>query len=563
MTEKKNTYTELIRLLKLEKEADYEYHKKLAEQLSLTEKKEQGLLWYPLQVVKTGFAIGERAFVILQRADGEKRPHMLRSGKLIKLFTQLPRVKQPEYNGIIQYVNKDKIKIILNTDTLPDWIALGNVGVELTFDERTYQEMEKAMKKLLTAKGDRLAELRSILIGKQEARFAPSKETIEIPALNPSQNKALNNIIAAQDIAIIHGPPGTGKTTTLVETIHILSKREQTILVTAPSNAAVDLLTLKLAEKGLRVARVGNISRVDEEILNHTLDIQIANHPESKHIKKVRIQAAECRKKAGRYKRTFGYEERTERRNLYKEAGELSAWAKQLEDRLVDQILGSAHVITATLIGSTARELTGRSFNTLVIDEAAQAMETACWVPIVKANRIVLAGDPFQLPPTIKSNDAARQGLGITLLERCLDFIPHISLLNIQYRMHEHIMGFSNQYFYQGQLNADETVRHHQLFEGDIAMEYIDTAGCGFDEKTEEKYKSRFNPDEYNILREHLLLLEQHLNTEEAPSIAIISPYRQQVIYMKEQIDTEEQLKALKLSVNTIDAFQGQERDII
>ena len=345
-----------------------------------------------------------------------------------------------------------------------------------------------------------------------------------------------------------------------------MAKTENTVLVCAPSNAAVDLLTERVAEQGLSVVRLGNISRVDEEIIQHTLEAQLAAHPDSKNIKKVKIQAADARKKAGKFKRKFGGKERMERRDLYTEARELTAWANQLEDRLVNQILDGAQVITCTLVGANQRVLDKRKFRTVLIDEAAQALEPACWIPIIKASKVVFAGDPFQLPPTVKSNKNKKEGLNITLIEKCLAFLPKISFLNVQYRMNEAIMGFSNQQFYNNELIADESVKSHGLEAyGGKPVVFIDTAGCGFEEKINPEFLSRYNPDEFQMLCEHLYLLIAAYEEKqvELPSIGIISPYREQVVYMKNFVAEDEKLARLPLSINTIDAFQGQERDLI
>lgn len=454
--------------------------------------------------------------------------------------------------------------------------------------------------------------------------------------LNRSQQAAIHAIVENRDIAVVHGPPGTGKTTTLVAAIQLLCTRENTVLVTAPSNTAADLLTERLANAGLQVVRIGNISRVDEAVLEHTLDAILAKHPESKNIKKVKLQAAEYRRQARRYKRSFGPEDRREREHLKTQARELEAWANTLEDRLVDEVLTSAQAITCTLVGAAHPLLDKRKFRTCVIDEAAQALEPACWIPIAKCSRVVLAGDPFQLPPTVKSLDAARAGLSTTLIERCIDLLPdRVCLLTVQYRMHQAIMEFSNQYFYGGALVAHESVATRRLPSsfghagvehsehlsakakqmadaspfplGGSAVTFIDTAGCGFDEQLQtssgslHRALSRFNPEEALLVREHLLRLLHQLSGEHAqtpynegnapreialPSVGILSPYREQVTYL-EQVFREDptfshglsaknrQLGAAKavteipsgheaaLTINTIDGFQGQERDVI
>lgn len=553
--------------LKLEKEEDFEQFRRLVQSLPLEKRKQQGYTWYPVEVKKTGYTIGENAFVEVEKSvegDADKSGRRFRSGMLVNLFTLKAEESHRERSGVIHFVNGNKMKIILNAKDLPDWIQSREVGVDLLFDERTYLEMEKALQKVIRAKGDRLAELRDILLGKQEARYLPASEPLQIPELNPSQNHAVNTILAAQEVAVVHGPPGTGKTTTLVEAIQHLCKRENTVLVTAPSNTATDLLTERLAEAGLLVVRIGHISRVDESLLQHTLEARLAQHPESKNIKKVKVQAAEYRRKAGRYKRSFGPDERRERHQLMREARELSAWARQLEDRLLDQILSAAQVITCTLVGAAHPVLEGRKFRTVVIDEAAQALEPACWIPLLKASRVVMAGDPFQLPPTVKSLEARRAGLEVTLIEKCLQRVAGSCLLNIQYRMNCEIMSFSNLWFYNDTLKAHESVAQHRLEAvKDDPILFVDTAGCGFEEELEPEYKSRYNPGEFNILREHLYLLADSLYEGAHPSIGIISPYREQAIYLKQNLADDERLQYLSPAIDTIDGFQGQERDLI
>ncbi len=554
----------LVQLLKIEKAEDFEQFKKQLQSLSLQERRDKGYTWYPLEVVKKGYTYGDRAFVTVRKTS-EDAPHQFRAGKLVRLFTQTDGVTQRERNGIIKFTNKSQMRIILNSKDHPDWLNKGLIGVDLMFDERTYLEMEKALATVMAAKQDRLAELRSILYGELTPKFRrPLVNPVQIPQLNPSQNKAVNQVLASQDVTIIHGPPGTGKTTTLTYAIKLLTQRESCVLVTAPSNTAVDLLTERLAAMDLTVVRVGNISRVDESIMRHTLDARLANHPESKTIKKVKIQAAEARRNAQKYKRKFGSQERQDRKDYWKEAKELSAWANQLEERLIDQILHSAHVITCTLVSSSNRVLDNMDFKTVVIDEAAQALEPATWIPICRASKVVLTGDPFQLPPTVKSNEAARKGFSVTLLEKCIQRFEDVNLLNIQYRMHELIMGFSNQQFYENQLEAHESVKEERLaFSKNTPVVFVDTAGCGFEEQVKPQFQSRFNPGEYNILREHLYQVTERFGDAELPSVAFISPYREQVIYIQKEVNEDPVLSELPITINTIDGFQGQERELI
>ncbi len=550
-------------LLAKEKQEDFEQHRQKVMSLPLEERIKKGYSWYPVTVSRSGYALGERAFVTVEtpKLDG---PHQFRAGKTVNFFTRQADAYQPEKTGVIQFVEKGKMKIILNAKDLPDWLGMGQLGVDLLFDERTYLEMEKALEKVKKAKNDRLADLRDVLLGAQPARFHEGEWQQHTTALNESQNAAVQQAVNALDVSVIHGPPGTGKTTTLVAAIQLIAKEEQTVLVSAPSNTAVDLLTERLAEAGLNVVRIGNISRIDESIINHTLEARLSQHPESKNIKKVKIQAANARKQAQRYRRKFGREQYQERKELQQEARELAAWANQLEDRLIDQILSAANVITCTLVGSSLKVLEKRKFRTLVIDEAAQALEPACWIPISKVSRVILAGDPYQLPPTVKSIAAQKGGFGITLIEKGLQRLNSTSFLDTQYRMNEQIMGFSNQRFYQNALKAGADVAQQRLpFSTDEPLLFIDTAGCGFDEKIHAQYKSRFNPEEYQILREHLYQLIEHFDPENLPSIALISPYREQVIHIKQQIEEDPKLQDKSISINTIDGFQGQEKDVI
>ncbi|RME99466.1 MAG: AAA family ATPase [Bacteroidetes bacterium] len=552
--------------LALEKSADLEYHRQKVQSLPLERQVEEGYAWYKVQVIKTGYTYGQRAFVIIERPEPHL-PDQFRAGNTVALFTREAGVKRPEVSGIIHFVNRHKMNIILNQEDLPSWLQFGPLGVVQLFDDRTYREMEKALEKLLNANGDRLAELRDTILGRYQATFREVSEWIVGEGLNEAQNAALREVVGAHQLAVIHGPPGTGKTTTLVQVVLQLTQTEPTVLVTAPSNTAVDLLTERLAATGLRVLRIGNISRVDESVMRHSLDQQLANHPEAKTIKKLKIEAAELRRQAKKYKRKFGAEQRRSRGRMFKEAGQMNAWAYQLEQRLIDELVESAQVVTATLVGANHSVLEHKTFRTVVIDEAAQALEPASWIPILKASRVVLTGDPYQLPPTVKSREAAKQGLSVTLLEKALARQQRTSLLNIQYRMHEQIMAFSNQRFYQGALVADASVAQHTIpHDPETPLVFIDTAGADCSEQIHPLYKSRYNDGEYHILREHLYELLDVLAVHQVaplPNMAIISPYREQVTRIEEMIAEDNRLAELDLTVKTIDGFQGQERDII
>ena len=588
-------FTRLLELLRQEKEEDLKQFLHLVRERPLAERIAQGLAWHPLKLLQTGFALGEKVFIVVERTARPDEPHQLRAGQTVNVFTTREHVLNPEKQGVINYVERNRMKIILNARDLPEWLDLGALGVEMLFDDRSFTEMEKALHAVMKAKGVRLAELRDLMTagrkGQAPVKTAPGSleeaatAYLAATSLNPSQRAAAEAIVNCRDVAIVHGPPGTGKTTTLVAAIREMCSREHTVLVTAPSNTAADLLTERLASQGLSVVRIGNLSRVDEQVMEHTLDAILARHPESKNIKKVKIQAAEYRRQARRFKRSFSAEDRREREHLKGQARELEAWANTLEDRLVEQVLDGAQAITCTLVGAAHPVLEKRKFRTCVIDEAAQALEPAAWIPILKCSRVVLAGDPFQLPPTVKSIDAARGGLSKTLIERCLEVLPEeVHLLTVQYRMHRAIMHFSNEYFYGGALQAHEEVGERRLLSIDPSGEtltvfepvvFIDTAGTGFEEKVTSSAKgnqtralSRYNPDEALLLREHLLQLLEKFPEGQHPSIGLLSPYREQVNFLDDMAREDPVLSPLLqpgggLTINTIDGFQGQERDVI
>lgn len=566
---------ELRRLVEIERQEERRQYLEVIQKLPLKERVRKGYCWHPLRVVKQGYTIGERPFLLLER-DGEAE-HRFRAGMSVDLFTQRTDVRQPRKAGVIKYVKKNRMQLILNGSDAPDWINESQLGVDLMFDERTYREMDRALGQVIDARDNRLAELRDVIMGVQPANFAkrnwtsagltldgiPTEVQLD-PLLNASQQAAVVDVIAAQDLAIIHGPPGTGKTTTIVAAVEQLVMRGEQVLVVAPSNAAADLVCLRLGQKGLKIARVGNISRVEEEVLQHTLEVQLAQHPDTKEIKKLRREAAELRRKAQRWKRGPGGGK--EKGLLFRDAGRLSSWARQLEDRLLDYVLSSSQVVISTLVGAASSILSGYEFPSCIIDEAAQALEPACWIPICKSNRVVLAGDPYQLPPTVKSRQAEKEGLNITLLEKCIERLPDPRLLEVQYRMNERIMGFSNQQFYQSRLKADasviqQTLPNYQLQE---SVQILDTAGTGFEESLNERFQSRYNESEITLVIEHLIELVGSIPPEyELPSIAIISPYREQVVRMRDIFETEARFAQLSITIDTIDGFQGQERDVV
>lgn len=548
-------FLNLLELLKIEKQADFEQFQRFMQNTSLQVQKEKGVTWHPLQIVESGYGLGDYPYLIVERTQLIDRSHQFYGGNSIVIFSTLEEYKEEEVKGSIHFVNRNQMKINFLVDELPDWINKGKLGVRLYFDEGSFQQMEKTLHNLSSNQHPRALELANILLGNQKAHFEKS-HLFEIPTLNYSQNKAVHEILTAYDVALVHGPPGTGKTTTLVEAIAQLAKHEKNILVTAPSNAAVDLLTEKLAEAGLSVLRIGNLSRIDEKVVVHTLEQLMTKHPQYKEIKKARKEAQELRKIATQYKRSFGKEERQQRNLLLQEAKNVAKHGIATENHIIETLLNHSQVITTTLVGSNHHYLEKIHFKTVFIDEAAQALEPATWIPISKAEKVVLAGDPFQLPPTVKSDLAKKKGLAISLMEHGIQQLEKVSLLDTQYRMNELIMNFSNQEFYKNQLKADKNVANHCLID-EFPMEFIDTAGCSFEEESVEGSTSLHNVEECKLIQKHLEELQNRHQAEEY-TVGVISPYKGQVEYMKTVFSSQE-----NVSINTIDSFQGQEKDVI
>lgn len=562
-------FKKLLDLLKMERQADQQSYQQLTEKASVSERRANGITWFPIAIRGSEMGRGDYIIVEVERTTHQDLPHQLRFGMTAALFSNHD-AKQDRVQGVISYQSGNLLKITLQTDELPDWSRDGKLGIDLLFDDNSYDEMNAALKLAGTiSEKEKESRLIHILTGNKKPDFHTGITHTVNNALNQFQNTAVEKIIAANDLAIVHGPPGTGKTTTLVQAIKALIKNDrQQILVVAPSNTAVDLLSEKLFDEGLNVLRVGNPARVSERLMSLTLDSKMAEHSGMKEVKKLKKQANEFRNMAHKYKRNFGYAEREQRKALFNEAHKIMKEVGNTEQYVIDDLIAKAQVITATLVGANHYTVKKLQYHTVVIDEAGQSLEPACWIPVLKAKKLILAGDHCQLAPTIKSSEAAKNGLSTTLLEKCVALHPEaVVLLQEQYRMHELIMGYSSKVFYDDQLKAHPSVANHTLYTGDKPLLFIDTAGCGFDEKQDGT--STTNPEEAVFLRKHLLLLIDELastyTADNFPSIAIISPYKQQVALLKEQIQHTAAIKlyAHKISVNTIDSFQGQERDIV
>jgi len=566
------TYFEaLIHLLEKEQQYDKAEYQRLLQTGSLNSRRQAGLSWYPIMIRNEEIGLGDYIQIVIERTVKDGQAHRFRYGMSVALFSNYDPVKD-RLLGTVAYVSGDQMKISLRVDELPDWVKSGKLGVDLLFDENSYQEMFRALKRADILKEEKEAgSLVRLLIGVQQDTTESGPE-IELPsfvsALNSYQKAGVKRILEPHALTILHGPPGTGKTTTLVQGIKaLLSQKSGQILVTAPSNTAVDLMTEKLHEAGVRVVRIGNPVKVSDELQELTLDGQLDRHPMQKELKNIRKKAEAFRDMAKKYKRQFGKAEREQRKALFQEVRSLMKEAEQIAQYMQKGILDQAQVISATLVGSNHSTIQERRYTAVFIDEAGQAMEPACWIPILKTDRLILAGDHLQLPPTIKSTSSDVRALHVTLMEKLVSLYPeYVSTLRLQYRMHGDIMAYPSRALYQEALLADPTVAEQQLLVDDRAFLFVDTAGAGFDELQEGTALS--NRDEAQFTLRHLsAYLEAAVfkTNGVTPSIGIISPYRQQVLLLKEMIQEEDSLSSYvgRLQVQTIDGFQGQERDII
>lgn len=561
-------FQDLLALLDIEQAEDRLQYQKLTEKSGVQERRANGLSWYPVAIRGTELTKGDYVQIEVERTTHQDVSHILRFGMPAALFSNHDP-KESRIEGIISHQSGNKLKINFRIDELPDWASDGKLGVDVLFDDNSYYEMRSALKTADKRVENSNETLLQVLVGEKEPTFHNEVLLAPVAGLNESQAKAVHQIISANELAIVHGPPGTGKTTTIVQAVKALIQQGvKKILVTAPSNTAVDLLTEKMAEQKISVLRIGNPARVTERLLAHTMDNQMAEHSSMKDVKRLKKQAQEFKSMAHKYKRNFGRAEQQQRKLLFDEAYKIMKEVERSEQYVMDDVITRAQVITATLVGANHYSVRNQQYDIAIIDEAGQALEPSCWIPILKAKKVVLAGDHCQLPPTIKSQEAAKGGLIKTLLEKCVEKHPEaVSLLEEQYRMHEHIMQFSSSIFYSNKLKANINVASRLLFPNDMPLQFIDTAGCGFDEKLEGT--SSTNPEEAAFLIKHLEQLVTELNAhyplDSFPSIGIIAPYKQQILVIKEQLEHVPELAPYlhRITVNTVDSFQGQERDII
>lgn len=555
-------------LLQLEYQAEKEAFRKQTEEMGLLRKVKRGDAWYPLKIGKSYYNSLNQLVVEVHRQGDEEIEHNFEFGKPVCFFSvgEKDQIKYFSFTGTVSYVDGDRMVVsVPDNGQLIDVQGAENVGVQLFFDETSYKMMFDALDRVIKAKG-RLGYLRDLFYSRQQAEtfsFAP----MHFPYLNHTQEEAVNKVLRAKDVAIVHGPPGTGKTTTLVEAIYETLRRENQVLVCAQSNMAVDWISEKLVDRGINVLRIGNPTRVNDKMLSFTYERRFEAHPDYELLWAIRKAIRELR--AHRKRGDEKYHQKLER---------LKERATELEVRINAQLFGEARVIACTLVGSANRLLEGQKFGTLFIDEAAQALEAACWIPIRRVSRVILAGDHCQLPPTVKSFAALKAGLGKTLMERIVDNKPEVvTLLKMQYRMNEEIMRFSSDWFYGNQVESAPEVKFRSILDLDIPMTWVDTSQFQLPENEESLFKEQFVGESFGRINKAeaeltLMALETYFNKigkqrilDERIDVGVISPYRAQVQYLRRLLKKKDFFKPYRhlISVNTVDGFQGQERDVI
>ncbi|MBR4048433.1 MAG: AAA family ATPase [Bacteroides sp.] len=553
-------------LLRMEYEYEKEEFKRQTETMGVARKVKRGLCWYPISTGRSYYNSLNQLVLEVHRSEELDIEHNFEYGRPVCFFRQSADGSLTYYNftATVSYADETRMVVVMpGAGSIVDVQAAERLGVQLFFDETSYRTMFEALADVLRAKGNRLAELRDTLLGNNLKAGFRELYPVRFPWLNTTQEHAVNRVLCARDIAIVHGPPGTGKTTTLVEAIYETLHREPQVLVCAQSNMAVDWISEKLVDRGVNVLRIGNPTRVNDKMLSFTYEHRFESHPSYPELWSIR---KELRQLGGQGRRG-SYSEREALRNRM---SRLRDRATALELQINTELFDSAHVIASTLVSSNHRLLGGRRFGTLFIDEAAQALEAACWIAIRKADRVVLAGDHCQLPPTIKCYDAARGGLDCTLMEKIASNKPAcVSLLKVQYRMHEAIMRFSSQWFYDNQVEAAPDVKHRGILDWDRPITWIDTSEMEFKEEFVGDSFGRINKSEADLLIDKLQAYIERIGgqriLDERIDFAIISPYKAQVQYLRGKVKNSATLRPYRhlLTINTVDGFQGQERDVV
>ena len=560
-------------LLQLEYYTEKEAFRKQTETMGLRRKVKRGDAWFPIRVGKSYYNSLNQLVVEVFRREEEDVDHNFEFGRPVVFLSATDakdlggKLRYFSFTATVSYVDGNRM-VVAVPDSAPLLELQSSsqpLGVQLSFDETSYRAMFQALDRVIAAKNDRLAYLRELFHGdRQPQRYA--FEPIRFPWLNPTQEQAVNEVLWAKDVAIVHGPPGTGKTTTLVEAINETLMRESQVMVCAQSNMAVDWISEKLVDRGINVLRIGNPTRVNDKMLGFTYERRFESHPDYPQLWAIRKAIRELRQHRKRGSDSF-----------HQKMERLKSRATELELRINAQLFGEARVIACTLVGSANKLLDGQRFNTLFIDEAAQALEAACWIPLRRVSRVILAGDHCQLPPTVKSLAALKAGLGVTLMERVTATQPSVvTLLKVQYRMNEAIMRFSSDWFYGGQVKSAPQVKHRGILDYDNPFLWIDTAPLEEEDDSPVYHEQfvgesfgRVNKAEANLtistLRDYLEKVGKQRFLDEQVDVGVISPYRAQVQYLRSLIKATPELKPFRraITINTVDGFQGQERDIV
>lgn len=552
----------LYNLLRLEYEYEKEAYRQQTEVMGVARKVKRGIAWYPLNVGRSYYNSLNQLVVEVSRTEDTDIEHNFEYGRPVCFFTQTleGKVKLLNFHSTVSYADDSRMVVVLpSAGSLLELQAVERVGVQLYFDEYTYRLMFEAMERVIKAKGNRLAQLRDIFHSTAPVStysFAPT----HFPWLNTSQEEAVNKVLWAKDVAVVHGPPGTGKTTTLVEAIYETLHRENQVLVCAQSNMAVDWISEKLVDRGIHVLRIGNPTRVNDKMLSFTYERRFEAHPDYPQLWSIRKAIRELHQQ----RRKGGSD------NLHQKINALKDRATELEIRINTTLFNEARVVACTLTGSAHRVMMGMKFGTLFIDEAAQALEPACWIAIQRADRVILAGDHCQLPPTVKCIEAARGGLAHTLMQTIVKRKPEaVSLLKVQYRMNEEIMRFASDWFYGGNLQAAPEVKYRGILDYDTPMMWINTEGIDSQEEFVGETFGRINKTEALLtieqLQTYITRIGKHRILDERIDFGIISPYKAQVQYLRQLLRRNPFFKPFLhlISINTVDGFQGQERDVI
>lgn len=557
--------------------AEKESFRKLTETIGIRRKTKRGDAWFPVRVGKSYYNSLNQRVVEVFRTEDLDVEHNFEFGRPITFFnikqkadaptSEATKISYYNFTGTVSYVDGERMVVSL-PDAAPV-IDLQNsstlIGCQLSFDETSYQMMFDALDRVINAKNGRLAYLRDLFYTHHKAeRFAFA--ATRFPWLNPTQEKAVNEVLWAKDVAVVHGPPGTGKTTTLVEAINETLMRESQVMVCAQSNMAVDWICEKLVDRGINVLRIGNPTRVNDKMLGFTYERRFEAHPDYDQLWSIRKAIRQL--KSGKGRSSDSYHQKMDR---------LKSRATELEIRINSELFGEARVVASTLVGANSRIMEGQKFTTLFIDEAAQALEAACWIAIRRASRVILAGDHCQLPPTVKSLPALNAGLGKTLMERIVENKPEVvTLLKVQYRMNEQIMRFSSNWFYKGEVESAPQIKYRGILDYDYPIMWLDTSEVevGDDEPTfNEQFVGesfgRINKGEAELtlksLEQYFTKIGKQRILDEKIDVGVISPYRAQVQYLRRLIKKGEFFKPYRhlITVNTVDGFQGQERDVI